>query len=176
MPVTPLHMGPGMAVKAIAGERFSLTMFGLAQVAIDLEPLVGLIRGAPELHGWTHTYLGATAIGALVLFLGRPLCTLVVRWWNRETRRNRLDWLAGPDSVGWGAAAAGAFIGTYSHVVLDSVMHLDMVPLRPFREGNALLLATDVDTLYISCLVAGVVGLTAWTALRYRRRQAYPSA
>ncbi len=165
MPVTPLHMGPGMAIKAIAGERFSLTMFGLAQVAIDLEPLIGIIRNAPELHGWTHTYLGATAIGALVLFLGRPLCIRIVRWWNAELRRNALDWLASKDGIGWGAAAAGAFIGTWSHVALDSIMHLDMVPLRPFAEGNALLLATTVDTLYLACLVAGVLGVLVWVGI-----------
>src|SRR5262245_52451343 len=128
MPVTPLHMGPGMAVKAIAGDRFSLTMFGISQVAIDIEPLVGIIRGAPELHGWTHTYAGATAIAFAVLLLGRPVCTRIVRWWNVELKRNRLDWLASTDGIGWGAAAAGAFIGTWSHVALDSIMHLDMVP------------------------------------------------
>ncbi|MBC8022483.1 MAG: hypothetical protein H7Y14_05150 [Burkholderiales bacterium] len=170
MPVTPLHMGPGMAIKAIAGERFSLTMFGLAQVAIDLEPLIGIIRKAPELHGWTHTYLGATLIAVLVLFLGRPLCIRIVRWWNAELRRNALDWLASRDGIGWGAAAAGAFIGTWSHVALDSIMHLDMAPLRPFAAGNALLLATTVDTLYLACLIAGVLGVLLWVGIAYGAR------
>ena len=169
MPVTPLHMGPGMALKAIAGDRFSLTMFGVAQVAIDIEPLVGIIRGAPELHGWTHTYVGATLIAAAVLVLARPLCHLIVRWWNAELRRNALDWLATPERIGWGAAAAGAFVGTWSHVALDSIMHLDMVPLRPLREGNALLLATTVDNLYLGCLLAGIAGLALWVAIRFMR-------
>jgi hypothetical protein len=169
VPVTPLHMGPGMAIKAVAGDRFSLTMFGLAQIAIDLEPLIGLIRGAPELHGWTHTYVGATLIAAAVLVLGRPLCIRMVRWWNVELKVHRLDWLASRDEVGWSAAAAGAFIGTWSHVALDSVMHLDMVPLRPFKDGNALLLATDVDSLYLGCLLAGIAGLVAWAAIARMR-------
>lgn len=170
MPVTPLHMGPGMAIKAIAGERFSLTMFGLAQVAIDLEPLFGIIRNAPELHGWTHTYLGATGIAVLVLFLGRPLCARIVRWWNAELGRNRLDWLASKDGIGWGAAAAGSFIGTWSHVALDSIMHLDMVPLRPFTDDNALLLAVAVETLYLTCLIAGILGLALWMGIRRMAR------
>ena len=164
MPVTPLHMGPGMALKAIAGDRFSLTMFGVAQVAIDIEPLVGMIRGAPELHGWTHTYVGATLIAAAVLVLARPMCIRIVRWWNAELRRNGLDWLATQDRIGWDAAAAGAFVGTWSHVALDSIMHLDMQPLRPFDGGNRLLLATDVGTLYLACFVAGLAGLATWTA------------
>lgn len=170
MPVTPLHMGPGMAIKALAGERFSLTMFGVAQAAIDIEPLVGLIRGTPELHGWTHTYVGATVIAAAVLALARPACIRIVRWWNAELRRNGVDWLATRDGIGWGAAAAGAFVGTWSHVALDSIMHLDMVPLRPFAGGNALLLATTVDTLNLACLLAGIAGLAAWVTLRRLRR------
>ena len=172
MPVTPLHMGPGMAVKAIAGDRFSLTMFGLAQVAIDLEPLVGMIRGTPELHGWTHTYLGATVIAAIVLAAGRPLCVRIVSWWNAELRRNRLEWLASRDGISSAAAAAGAFIGTWSHVALDSIMHLDMVPLRPFAAGNSLLLAMDVDSLYLACLVAGIAGVAAWIMRSLLRRAA----
>jgi hypothetical protein len=164
-------MGPGIAVKAIAGERFSITMFGAAQIAMDIEPLMGIVRGAPELHGWTHTYVGATAIGVAVLLL-KAICERLVRWWNTETRRNQLDWLAGADRIRWSAAIAGAFVGTYSHVALDSIMHLDMQPLRPFAGGNRLLLLTDVDTLYLACLIAGVAGLAVWTALALRRRQA----
>jgi hypothetical protein len=160
-----------MAIKAIAGNRFSLTMFGAAQIAMDIEPLVGIIRGSAELHGWTHTYVGATLIGAAVLLLARPLCIRIVRWWNAELERHRLDWLASSGAIGWGSAAAGAFIGTWSHVALDSIMHLDMVPLRPFAEGNRLLLATDVDSLYWACLAAGVAGMAVWIASAYLRRR-----
>jgi hypothetical protein len=142
---------------------------------MDIEPLIGMIRGSPELHGWTHTYVGATATGATALLL-KPACEWIVCWWNAETRRNHLEWLAGADGIRWGAAIAGSFIGTYSHVALDSIMHLDMEPLRPFADGNRLLLLTDVDTLYLSCLAAGVAGLASWTALAFRRRQAQPSA
>jgi hypothetical protein len=159
-----------MAVKAIAGNRFSLTMFGVAQVAMDIEPLVGIIRGSPVLHGWTHTYVGATLIGAAVLLLARPLCIRIVRWWNAELARHRLGWLVSSNGIGWGPAAAGAFVGTWSHVALDSIMHLDMAPLRPFAQGNGLLLATDVDSLYLACLTAGVAGMAVWIANAYLRR------
>jgi hypothetical protein len=159
-----------MAVKAIAGNRFSLTMFGVAQIAMDIEPLVGIIRGSAELHGWTHTYVGATLVGTAVLLLARPLCIRIVRWWNAELA-HRLDWLASSNGIGWGPAAAGAFVGTWSHVALDSIMHLDMAPLRPFAQGNGLLLATDVDSLYLACLAAGVAGMAVWIASAYLRRR-----
>ncbi|MDR0275331.1 MAG: hypothetical protein LBI48_08355 [Burkholderiaceae bacterium] len=50
MPFTPLHMGPGLAVKALLGRRFSLTVFGFSQIAMDIEPLARMIRGDTLLH------------------------------------------------------------------------------------------------------------------------------
>src|SRR5688572_29071880 len=122
-------MGPAMAIKALAPRRFSLLMFGLSQVAIDIEPGLGLLLGWEILHGWTHTYAGAVAIALGVLLVGRPLALWILRRWNAELRTHGLEWLADPDSLGWLPAAAGAFIGTLSHVALDSLMHADM---RPF--------------------------------------------
>jgi hypothetical protein len=37
-------MGPGLALKAAGGRRFSLLIFGFAQVLIDVEPLVRIVR------------------------------------------------------------------------------------------------------------------------------------
>ncbi len=62
MPFTPFHMGPGLLVKAVAGRHFSILTFGIAQVAMDIEPLMGLMRGATVLHGPTHTYPAACVI------------------------------------------------------------------------------------------------------------------
>ncbi|NEX21274.1 hypothetical protein G3480_13275 [Thiorhodococcus mannitoliphagus] len=55
MPFTPLHLWPGLALKALGGRHFSFLAFGIAQVAMDIEPLPGLLTGAERLHGPTHT-------------------------------------------------------------------------------------------------------------------------
>jgi hypothetical protein len=44
MPFTPLHMGPGIAIKAIARRRFSLMVFGWSQILMDLQPLKSWTR------------------------------------------------------------------------------------------------------------------------------------
>ena len=75
MPFTPFHMGPALAIKAVAGRHFSVLVFGIAQVAMDIEPLVGMIRGAEVLHGWSHSYVGATAIGLLVMLPTDPVAS-----------------------------------------------------------------------------------------------------
>lgn len=90
MPFTLLHMGPGLAIKGLGGRHFSVLVFGIAQVAIDIEPLIGIIRDADVLHGWTHSYAGATAIGILVMLLVPRLCPPILRRWNQELRYHHL--------------------------------------------------------------------------------------
>ena len=84
MPFTPFHMGPGAAIKAVFGRNFSLTVFGFAQVAIDLEPLVRILRGDNVVHGFTHTYLAAAVIGAFSLLIGKTFCVWCIKAMERN--------------------------------------------------------------------------------------------
>jgi hypothetical protein len=77
-------MGPGLVLKALAGRHFSLMVFGFSQVAIDIEPLVRIIRGDAVLHGFTHTYLGATLIALVSALVGRPVCQFLLRYWDPD--------------------------------------------------------------------------------------------
>jgi membrane-bound metal-dependent hydrolase YbcI (DUF457 family) len=47
--------------------------------------------------------------------------------------------------------ALGAAAGSYSHVVLDSLMHRDITPFAPFSNANPLLQAVSLRTLHWSC-------------------------
>lgn len=71
-------------------------------------------------HGWTHTVVGALAIAA-------GLSALAWRLWRR------------------GAFAAGFFAGTLTHVALDSLMHHDLSPLWPWRDGKPVIDRADVN-------------------------------
>lgn len=170
MPITPLHMGPALALKAVAGHRFSLMVFGFSQVLIDIEPIVRILRGDPFLHGFTHTYLGATLIALLSVALGRPVCQYLLRYWEPDPSSPFLNWLPAPKTISWSAAVAGAFVGTYSHVLLDSVMHWDMHPFAPLFDDNALLHVISVDALHLVCVMAGLFGLLLMFAIARVRR------
>jgi membrane-bound metal-dependent hydrolase YbcI (DUF457 family) len=152
-------MGPGLAVKAVCGRYFSLMLFGFSQVAIDIEPLVHIIRDDDVLHGFTHTYLGATLVALVALFAGRPLCQFLLNFWTPDPESRFLYWLRGPKVISWSAATAGAFVGTYSHVFLDSIMHADMHPLAPLSPANVLLRAISVESLYVVCVLSGLAGM-----------------
>lgn len=156
MPITPFHMGPALAVKAVTGRWFSLLVFGLSQVLIDIEPLVGLIRGSAVLHGPSHTLAGAAVIAIVAAEAGRPLSG----WWLRVWTGERV-------AIARGVAYGSAFVGTYSHLLLDGMMHLDMAPFAPLTDANPLLGAMSVPGLYAFCVVTGIVG--AAVVLRRRR-------
>jgi hypothetical protein len=79
MPFTPFHLGPGAAFKAIGGRHFSFMVFGGSQVLMDIEPLIGILRGSAVLHGYTHTLAGALGIGALAALIGKPISSFVLR-------------------------------------------------------------------------------------------------
>ena len=83
MPLTPIHMGPALAAKAIAPNKFSLLTFGLTQVVIDSEVAFHIVRGDWPIHQHLHTYLGATVVAILTVLLGRPLLERAISLWNR---------------------------------------------------------------------------------------------
>jgi hypothetical protein len=165
MPATPLHMGPGILVKALAGRYFSLLVFGFAQVMIDIEPVVRIIRGDAFLHGFTHTYLGATGIAIISALIGRPVCQMILDRWRDDPASPFMNWLRGPPRISWTAAISGALLGTYSHVVLDSIMHVDMEPFTPLSTANALHQIVSLDALHIFCLATAVLGATVMVFL-----------
>lgn len=122
-------------------------VFGGAQVLMDIEPLVRIYRQDTLLHGPTHTILGALGAGAVAGILGKPISETVLRW-------------AGVTHapVTWAVSFLSAFVGTYSHIVLDGIMHRDMRPLWPLTEDNPLLGAIPVEALHIFCVVCCVIG------------------
>jgi membrane-bound metal-dependent hydrolase YbcI (DUF457 family) len=147
MPFTPFHLGPGAAFKALGGRHFSFMVFGGAQVLIDLEPLIGLLRGSAVLHGATHTLLGALVIGGVAGLIGKPISAFVLK---------RLAIPHHPFT--WTASFVGAWVGTFSHIGFDALMHSDMNPWWPFAEGNGWLHAIELGELHLLCAGLGVLG------------------
>ena len=171
MPFTPLHMGPGLAIKALAGHHFSVLTFGIAQVAMDIEPLIGLFRGSEVLHGTTHRYLASLGIAVVVAAISPTICRPILRRWNRELFFLRLTWLAAPESFSAVSVIAGAFSGTISHVILDSAMHSDISPLAPWSNANTLQGLTSIEALHQFCIFSGLFGVAGWLFLGWYKQR-----
>lgn len=150
MPFTPFHMGPGIAIKALLQGSFSLMVFGWAQIVMDIQPLIVIITGEGHLHGFTHTYIGATLLALFSTLIGKYLSQvgLYILGMNEHWKVK----------IRWWVAALSSFIGTYSHVFLDSIMHADIEPLSPFSGSNQLLGILSVSALHKLCIYSGVVG------------------
>ncbi|NHZ90575.1 hypothetical protein F2P45_16345 [Massilia sp. CCM 8733] len=160
MPFTPFHLGPGAAMKAIGGRHFSFMVFGGAQVLMDLEPLVRIYAGTAILHGPTHSVPGALLVGAVAALTGKPVSEFVLR--RSGIRHQPISWLA---------SCMGAFLGTFSHVVLDAIMHDDTQPWWPLSSANPFLGLVSLRTLHLACLagVAFWLVVDTWRGFRKRR-------
>ncbi|MDY6919209.1 MAG: metal-dependent hydrolase [Pseudomonadota bacterium] len=167
MPFTPLHVGPGLFIKALLQGSFSLMIFGWTQILMDIQPLLVMITGEGHLQGFSHTYLGASLIAVLAALTGKHLS---------EYGLNRLAMVRDNGlRIRWWVAFASAFIGSFSHVILDAIMHTDVQPFYPFFTDNRLQGFMSIPALHKLCLYSGLVGaglyfVVRWF-LRYRRRR-----
>ena len=159
MPFTPFHMGPGLLVKALLQGSFSLMVFGWTQVVMDLQPLIAILTDQGQLHGFTHTYVGAALIAIFSAVSGKYLSQWGLAILSCGTLRDI--------NIRWWVAFLSAFVGSFSHVVLDSIMHADMEPLYPFSLTNSLLGFVSISTLYEICVYSGLAGAAVYIAVHY---------
>jgi hypothetical protein len=161
-----------MAVKAACPRHFSIIVFGLTQIAIDLEVLWHLARQDYPLHAFWHTYLGATVLAALLTILGKPASQWLKAAWNWFALKCRRENLTVLTHTGWLASCTGAFFGAYSHVFLDSLSHSDIQPLQPFSAVNHLHGVANPHGLALPCILLGIAGLAWFFAEARHRRKA----
>jgi len=152
-------MGPGILVKALLQGSFSLMVFGWSQIVMDLQPLIAIVTGEGKLHGFTHTYFGSTLIAIISAVTGKYLSQWALIILSNDTQRGI--------NIRWWVAFLSAFIGSYSHVVLDSIMHADIEPLSPFSQSNELLGLISVGALHEFCVYSGLVGAVLYFAVSY---------
>lgn len=160
MPFTPFHMGPGILIKALLQGSFSLMVFGWAQIIMDIQPLLVLITGEGHLHGFSHTYIGATLLAILSALSGKYLSEIGLKILGLADKSN-------PVNIAWWVAFASAFIGTYSHVAIDSIMHSDIEPLYPLSQGNSLLGLITMGELHQFCVFSALVGAVIYYSVLY---------
>jgi membrane-bound metal-dependent hydrolase YbcI (DUF457 family) len=75
--------------------------------------------------------------------------------------------------IRWPIAMVSAYIGTYSHVVLDALMHADLQPFAPFDLHNPLLGTLSIAALHKLCVYSGLLGGAVYFMMAYwlaRRR------
>lgn len=159
MPFTPFHMGPALAVKSAIPRHFSVPIFGITQVGIDLEVLAGLfVNQDLSNHSVLHTFGGATAVALAALLLLRPVFNPIFRFWNRTVGAKPTTlWHMGTP-IPWSTAILSAFFGSWSHALLDAMVHRNITPFAPFSDANWLFDAVWPPFIVPICIVAALIG------------------
>ena len=124
-------------------------VFGWTQVIMDIQPLVVIISGEGHLHGFTHTFIGATLLAVVSALTGKYAAEFGLRFIGESAYL----------PIRWVVVFLSAFIGAYSHVLLDGVMLADLQPFAPFSASNAFLGFISVEALHEFCLYSALVGV-----------------
>jgi hypothetical protein len=140
---------------------------------MDLEPIGRFIGGSNLLHGPVHSLLGATVVGAILVVVGKPLGERLLRFWNWRLSPAQRKWLYVEPRLTRTETAVGAFVGTYSHVLLDSIMHTDVRLMYPLSDVNDLVDIISVEKLDALCLALGVIGVLIILTVSFWRRKGH---
>ena len=157
-------MGPGIFLKGILQGSFSLMVFGWTQIVMDIQPLIVMMTGEGHLHGFSHTYIGATLLAILSGITGKYLSQFGL-WVLQITSSINVN-------IPWSVVFVSAFIGSYSHVFLDSIIHSDLQPFYPVILSNELLGVVSVGALKKFCLYSGLVGSVIYYLVLWLKKKA----
>lgn len=146
-------------MKCAAPRHLSWTVFVLANVLIDLEPIALFVLTGEPAHPWLHTLPGAIAVAAIAAIAGLRPCRWFLAWWNRQLNPGQAKWLTVDTEISGRAAWTSAFLGTMSHILLDALMHVDVRPFWPFISVNPLQALISIEQLQWACVAAGVLGI-----------------
>lgn len=127
MPITPLHLGILAPLNHFFPKKVNNVSFILVNLWLDASAIayyaLGLDMG--EFHGpETHSFIAAFALGSIVAIIGFMTCVIndvLNRTRNNEAKAYAWMW--------------GAFLGAASHILLDAMVHSEMLPFHPIA-GN----------------------------------------
>ncbi len=142
MPFTPFHFGAHACVALPLQKQINLPAFILANVIIDVEPLLVMLFNLNyPLHGYAHTLAGSFLAGSLwggaAYLLRKPIGKAMQFFRLSYVPSLRLSVLSGA-------------LGGCLHVLFDSPIYTDIMPLYPL-EVNPLYGFISIPGMYLLC-------------------------
>ena len=134
---------------------------------MDIQPILVIITGKGNLHGFSHTYIGATIIAVISAWSGKWIYSLIMKFINRDFTEYQKKLFDVPKKLTTTVCITSAIIGTYSHILLDSIMHADVEPFYPVYTHNNLHLIISIIELYKLCIYTGFIGLLIFFSTRF---------
>ena len=146
MPLTPFHWSI-LFIGFLFFNTFSIPALLLSSIVMDIEPFYYLFispNPSGELHGFFHTYIGATILAIVIAFV-------LIRW---RKQVDRLLTMLRIDQKKFSNKEIyiSSFIGAYSHILFDSFMHVDVKPLWPITTNPFLGMISVGDIYFITTM------------------------
>lgn len=144
-----------------------LSTIMIAGVILDIEVIVVLVFNLSQpLHGFFHTYFGATLVA---------ITLSIVLWPLRKFLNDIVILLGIHQESNYRMILFGSLIGTESHVFLDSFLYLEMNPFYPLL-GNPFLDLIPSVMIYDLCIITGILGLVLYVIrILYRKPISFPN-
>ena len=159
MPFTPYHFGPAALIGLPLRKWLDIPVFILANVVIDLEPLVVMVYNLEyPLHGYLHTFIFGGLLGlvwGLVAYYLKPIFVLLMRIFGLSYQPTLLKMML------------SGLLGIWLHVFIDSFLYPEMNPFFPIM-GNPFHATVHYSRVFSICeasLIAAVV-IYGWLAVR----------
>ncbi|WP_406660404.1 DUF4184 family protein [Methanolobus sp. ZRKC3] len=149
MPFTPFHLGPALFFSGLGGKRVNLAAIVLGSIIIDVRAAYCIFAGCRPLHGPMHTFAAAAIIALLIS---------AALYSQRGILQRITDTLGLKQNYSILTIVSSSLIGTWSHVLLDSFLYNDIVPLCPLN-SNPFLGLVGAGTMYSACLLAFFIGI-----------------
>jgi membrane-bound metal-dependent hydrolase YbcI (DUF457 family) len=159
MPFTPLHLGPALTVGLPLRKYMHLPTFILANVVLDVEPLLIMLLGLDyPLHGYLHTFLSAIIVGILlgyVMFsLERHLKVVYLKLQLETSKTLPLK-----------SFLIAGVSGTALHVLLDALLYSEMHPFLPLTANPFLSFHMSSLSVYLFCFWLCIFGALYYISL-----------
>lgn len=172
MPFTPFHLGPALCLGIPLRKYIHAPTFILANVLLDIEPLLVLVTGLNyPLHGYLHTFVAAIGVGVafgfVMFFLERTIHPLYkTLLLEPEAMFKKSQFII-----------AGV-LGTMLHVLFDSPLYWDIKPFYPLTVNPFYGWVSSLE-IYLLSVWMGILGIIFYLLLlivwAYKRQRKRPS-
>ncbi len=162
MPFTPFHFGAHACVALPFNKKINILVFLLANVIIDIEPLVVILFDLSyPLHGYAHTLLGAAIIGCiwgLIAYAGKKVFERILKFLKLPHKFHLEQYIY--------SGISGALL----HVLFDAPLYHDIRPFYPLKINTLYGLAGN-STMYKVCTFLFIPALLIYCCVLIKNRK-----
>ncbi|MHA2246737.1 MAG: hypothetical protein ACXADY_17470 [Candidatus Hodarchaeales archaeon] len=168
MPFTPFHWGISILIQSLLLFLDPVALF-IGSIIPDIEGITAWFilpgMGLP-LHGPLHSFTGTVFLG-LITGISSLLCFKYL--FPLIIEQLQLNLLFSVPEYSLRCSLFSAFIGNFSHIILDAALYNEMDLLYPLGIGNPWYGILSSSMIYSICVISFFLGISILTFRFYRK-------